>query len=569
MKRLFLCSLLFSSMTMAAPIKKFEVNERFHPITAKHGIVGSQETLASLVGRGILMRGGNAIDAAVATGFALAVTLPRAGNIGGGGFMVIWLAKEKKAIAIDYRETAPKAASKDMFLDANGKVDLDKLIDSYQGVAVPGTVSGLASVLKRYGTMSLSQVLKPSIALARDGLTVTRGLAEMIHEHRARLLKDPESKRIFFKKDGSEYKVGEVFKQTDLAHSLSLIAKKGPAAFYHGEIAQKLVAAMKEKGGLIRLSDLKNYKTDFLKPVTGSFHDYKIISMPPPSSGGVTLIEILNILEPFPLEKYGLNSSSYIHLIAEACNLAYNDRNSLLGDPDFVDVPVNQLTSKAYAKTLRKKLNLKKHTPAIDISTIKPSTQEGHNTTHFVVVDKNGNIVTNTYTLNYNFGSAHIAPGTGFLLNNEMADFTAKPGAPNPFGLIEGEKNAIAPGKHPLSSMTPTIVLNPQGQAFLATGSPGGSQIITTVLQIILNVIVHDLNIATAVSAPRVHSQLWPDVLFVEQGISPDTLQMLIAKGHTIKLINSMGSAQTIAIRDKARRGAADPRRIGAAAFGY
>lgn len=569
MKRLVLSSLFLCSAVFATSNQKFEVNERFHPIIAKHGVVASQELQASLVGRDILKKGGNAIDAAVATGFALAVTLPRAGNIGGGGFMVIWLQKDKQAIAVDYRETAPGKATKDMFLDAKGNVDTKKLIDSYQGVAVPGTVSGLAAVLKRYGTMSLAEVIKPSIQLARDGVVVTQGLASMLHKHRERLMKDPESKRIFYKADGSEYQIGERLKQADLARTLSLIAKQGPSAFYQGEIAHKLVAAMKANDGLIRLSDLKDYKTDFLKPVTGTFRDHTIISMPPPSSGGVTLIEILNILEPFPLERFGLNSSSYLHVLAEACNLAYNDRNSLLGDPAFVTVPVEKLLSKSYAKSLRQKIDLKKHTPAKDISTIKPVMEEGQNTTHFVVIDKFGNVVSNTYTLNYNYGSAHIAKGTGFLLNNEMADFTAKPGAPNPFGLIEGDKNGIAPGKHPLSSMTPTIILDPNGQPFIATGSPGGSQIITTVLQIVLNVLVHDLNIATAVNAPRMHSQLWPDVLSVEQGMSPDTLRLLIEKGHTIKLIDSLGSAQTVAIRDHKRRGAADPRRVGAAAVGY
>ncbi|MBK8907529.1 MAG: gamma-glutamyltransferase [Rhodospirillales bacterium] len=546
------------------------ISERdiIHPVTAEHGIVATQEETATRIGIDILKAGGNAVDAGVAVGFALAVTLPRAGNLGGGGFMLIHSAETDETIALDYREMAPAAAHKDMYLDAAGEVDSQKSRYSYHAAGVPGTVAGLTKALEEHGTMSLAEVMAPAIALAENGITVSRDLAHSLTEARKRFAPWPESMKIFFKPDGSAYEAGDTLVQTDLAESLKLIAANGASAFYEGEIARKIADDMAANGGPITLEDLKAYKTVTREPVTGDYRGYRIASMPPPSSGGIHIIQILNILEGFPIGYLGHNGAETIHLMAEAMKLAYADRSEYLGDPDYANVPVSGLISEEYAATLRNKINRNRAAPSENIKPGDPLPYESDQTTHYSIMDAAGNVVANTYTINFSYGSGIVAAGTGILLNNEMDDFSAKPGVPNAYGLIGGEANAIEPGKRPLSSMSPTIVFK-DGEPFVATGSPGGSRIITTVLQVLMNVIDHDMNIAAAQAAPRVHHQWLPDELRVEDGLGPDTVALLAAKGHTIAVKDAMGSAQSVMRLGDRVAGASDPRRPGALTLGY
>ena len=539
------------------------------PVVEKNAMVSSQQRLASDAGLEILKQGGNAIDAAVATGFALAVTLPRAGNLAGGGFMIVWLAKEKKAIAINYREKAPSAASKNMFLDKDGNVDYNKVSGTYQASGVPGTVAGLVEAQKKYGKLSLKEVIAPAIKLAKDGFTVDNDLAESLVKAKPWLSKSPASMAIFFKKDGVPYEIGDTIKQEDLAKSLQLISDHGAKAFYSGKIGQRIASEMKKHGGLITLEDLKNYNVEEMTPTKGTYRGNTIYSMPPPSSGGVILVELLNILENFPIHEYGLNSAKNINLMANAMNFAYNDRNSNLGDPNFVKMDLNKFTSKNYAKEIANKINLDKHMPSEAISTNEVKDRESDQTTHFSVVDKEGNMVSNTYTLNYSYGSGIVLDGTGIMLNNEMDDFTSKVGVPNVFGLVQGEANSVAPNKRPLSSMTPTIILDKDDNPYFATGSPGGSRIITTTLQVILNVIDHKLNIQSAVNSPRIHSQLWPEEIGIEQGISDDTVKILQSMGNKVTPYSAMGAAESVMVTDGFVNGAADPRKPAGLAIGY
>ncbi len=539
-----------------------------HPVFAEHGMVASQEALASRIGVEVLERGGNAVDAAVAIGFALAVTLPRAGNLGGGGFMLVHQAESGETVAIDYREMAPAAASRDMFLDAAGDVDTAKSWYSRAAAGVPGTVAGLALALERYGTLSLAEALAPAIRLADEGIVVTRDLSDSLAERQERLFGVPATAAIFFHDDGRPVQPGERLVQSDLAWSLKQIAEHGPDAFYRGAIAERIAADMAANGGPLTRADLAAYRVAVRAPVHGTYRGYDVYSMPPPSSGGVHLVEILNILEGYPLGELGHNGAKTIHLMAEAMKLAYADRSQHLGDPDFWHVPVAGLTSKAYAEALRATIDPERARPAGEIRPGDPAPYESPETTHFSVIDRWGNAVSNTYTINFGYGSGIVAAGTGILLNNEMDDFSSKPGVPNAYGLIGGAANAIQPGKRPLSSMTPTIVLK-DGRAFLATGSPGGSRIITTTLQILLNVIDHGMNIAAATYAPRVHHQWLPDELRVERGLSPDTLAALAAMGHTVVEGDAMGSTQSVLRTADGLFGAADPRRPGALAIGY
>ena len=540
----------------------------FHPVFARHGMVSTQEVTATGIGVDILKKGGNAVDAAVAVGFALAVTLPRAGNIGGGGFMMVHIAASGKTVAIDYREMAPAGATGKMYLDSQGNVDKQRARFSYLSVGVPGTVAGMALALEKYGTMSLAEVMAPAIFLARNGITVTSPTADALHRRQKRLSKHPATARIFLHSDGTPWAAGEQLVQADLAESLAQIAEQGPDAFYRGEIARKIAASMAANGGLITMDDLKNYTAVERAPVHGSYRGYDIYSMPPPSSGGVHLIQLLNILEDYPIAFLGHNTADTIHLMTEAMKLAYADRSHYLGDPDFWKVPVTGLTSKAYAAKLREKISLRYATPSKSIKPGDPLPHESNETSHYSIMDSAGNVVSNTYTLNFSFGTGIVAAGTGILLNNEMDDFSAKPGVPNAFGLVGGEANAIEAHKRPLSSMTPTIVFR-DGKASLATGSPGGSRIITTTLQLIMNVVDHKMNIAAATAASRIHHQWLPDKLRVEAGISDDTLDLLSTMGHDIQIGNVMGSTQTVMRFDQGFFGAADPRRVGARAQGY
>ncbi len=539
-----------------------------HPVWAKNGMVATQEALASDIGLKILKDGGNAVDAAVAVGFALAVTLPRAGNIGGGGFMMVYDAKQGKTVALDYREKAPSSASRDMYLDKDGNAISD--LSRYHGLAVgvPGTVAGLLKALEDHGTMSRGQVMASAIALAENGIEVTAGLSESLEALSDRLQKWPSTKKIFFKPDGSAYQPGELLRQPELAKSLKLIAAKGSDGFYKGETARKLVKAVNEAGGNMSLQDLANYRAIARVPVKGDYRGYEIVSMPPPSSGGIHIVQILNILEGYPLKDYGQNSAQTIHLMSEAMQLAYADRAEYLGDTDFIDVPASGLTSQAYADKLRSLINPNKATPAATIKANNPLPYESDQTTHFSIVDKDGNAVANTYTLNFSYGTGLVAEGTGILLNNEMDDFSAKPGVPNGYGLIGGDANAVEANKRPLSSMSPTLVFK-DSKPYIVTGSPGGSRIITTVTQVISNVIDHDMNIAEATHAPRIHDQWLPDEIRIEKALTVDTIKKLESMGHKVSPQAAMGSTQSIMITPNGVYGSSDPRIVDAAVVGY
>ncbi|WP_020400910.1 gamma-glutamyltransferase [Kordiimonas gwangyangensis] len=550
-------------------------DSQFHPTLAKNGMVVSQEYYASEAGLEILRAGGNAVDAAVATGFALAVTHPQAGNLGGGGFMMVYLKAEDRVIALDYREMAPARAHRDMFLDEKGNVDNNRARFSLKASGVPGTVMGLTSALSKYGTLPLKDVMAPAIRLAGEGFPMTWSLYDSLGRYQKRLQSDPVSAANYFKADGSRYEPGELFKQPDLAATLTAIAENGAAGFYEGPVADKLVAAMTAEGGLIDHEDLKNYKAVEREPIFGTYRGYKVATMPPPSSGGVHIVEMLNVLEGWDMKSFGHNSAAYIHRLTETMKYAYADRSKYLGDPDFFPVPVKALTSKDYAATIRAKINPDKATPSTEIGPAPDLDRESHDTTHFSVADNQGNMVANTYTLNFTYGNGKSVKGAGFLLNNEMDDFSAKPGVPNAFGLLGGEANAIEPGKRPLSSMTPTLLFK-NGEPYMATGSPGGSTIITVVLQSVLNVMEFDMNVAAAITVPRIHHQWYPDKLFLEPGHSVDTRRLLGQMGHQVKMGETeawdsvLGSAQSVMRGENGLlMGAADPRRPGSHAAGY
>ena len=542
-------------------------NDIFHPVYGKNGMVASEQGLATQVGLDILKQGGNAIDAAVAVGFALAVVLPNAGNIGGGGFMVLHDDKTGKDVAIDFREIAPAKASRDMYLDNQGNVIDGKSLFTHDASGVPGTVAGMEYALKKWGTMPLSKVLEPAIKLADKGFIVSDVLAQTLKEEKSTLGKWSASKAIFFN-NGEPLKSGDLLVQKDLAKSLRLIAKQGAKAFYQGEIATKIAKEMQSHGGTMTLEDLKAYKVVERQPIIGDYRGYKVVTMPPPSSGGVHLIEILNMLEHYPIKEDGVNSAKNIHHMAESMKLAYADRSEYLGDPDFVKIPVTGLTSKAYANERVKTIDDNKARLSSTIKPGKPQPYESDQTTHFSVMDKAGNAVAVTYTLNLNFGSGIVVEGTGILLNNEMDDFSVKPGVPNAFGLVGGTANAIEAKKRPLSSMTPTIVMK-NNKPWLVTGSPGGARIITTVLQSVVNTIDHEMNPAEAIITPRVHHQWLPDELRVEEGISPDTIKLLQDKGHKVVTKAPMGRIQIIQADDSGFYGYSDPRNPDGKTLGF
>jgi gamma-glutamyltranspeptidase / glutathione hydrolase len=540
----------------------------FHPVIAEHGMVATQQALATEAGVQVLREGGNAIDAAVTVGFALAVTLPRAGNLGGGGFMLIHLGHSGETVAVDYRETAPQGAGRDMFLDAAGQADNEASRYSYRAVGVPGTVAGLTMILKQYGTISLARALAPAIELAEAGFAVDRSLHESLIAVRKRMAASAASMAIFYPNEGMPPKIGDKLVQKDLAWSLRMIAERGADAFYDGPIAEKLLADLRTHGGLITADDLAGYRPVIREPVRGTYRGHEILSMPPPSSGGAHIIQMLNLMEPYPIGELGHNSAATIHLMAQSMKLAYADRAVHLGDPDFVAVPTAGLVSREYADRLRSRINPKCDTPSEEIQAGRPAAFESNETTHFSIIDNQGNMVANTYTLNLSFGTKFTAAGTGILLNNQMDDFSAKPGSPNAYGLIGGPANAIAGGKRMLSSMSPTLVLK-EGEPFLATGSPGGSRIITTTLQVIMNVIDHGMNIATATHAVRIHNQWLPDELRIERGLNRDTIGLLEKMGYPIATRDAMGGTQSVLVRDGLFFGASDPRRPGGATVGY
>ncbi len=503
------------------------------PVKAGHGMVVTAQHLASGVGVDILKKGGNAVDAAVAVGYALAVVYPTAGNIGGGGFMTIRL-KDGKTTFLDFRERAPIASTKTMYLDGKGEIVKGASTAGYLAVGVPGSVMGFETAREKYGTLSREELLAPAIRFARDGFVLDQGDVASLQNGAKKLSKDKAAAAIFLKPDGKTFSIGETLVQPELAASLSSISEKGPDAFYKGAIADDIVKASAATGGILAKADFEQYSVRELKPVTCNYRGYEIASSPPPSSGGVIICEILNVLEGYPLSYLGYGSAETVHAMVEAMRHAYVDRNSALGDPDFVENPVEKLTDKAYAKEIREKINPFKAGISKDL--MPKGMGESTETTHYSIIDNDGNAVAVTYTLNGSFGAGVVAPGTGILLNNEMDDFTSKPGSPNLYGLVQGEANAIEPKKTPLSSMSPTII-SKDGKPFMVIGSPGGARIITITLEAIINVIDHGMGIQEAIDAPRIHHQWLPDTVYMEPfALSSDTLKLLTEMGHDVRI---------------------------------
>ncbi|ECE6901471.1 gamma-glutamyltransferase [Salmonella enterica subsp. diarizonae] len=553
---------------VAPPVSYGVEEDVFHPVRATQGMVASVDVMATQVGVDILKQGGNAVDAAVAVGYALAVTHPQAGNLGGGGFMLL-RTKDGATTAIDFREMAPAGATRDMFLDEQGNPDSKKSLTSPLASGTPGTVAGLSLALEKYGSLPLNSVVRPAIKLAQEEFIVNDALADDLKTYGSEVLPHHENSKAIFWKDGEPLKKGDKLVQQDLANSLTMIAENGPDAFYKGDIARQIAQQMQQNGGLITTDDLAAYQAVERTPVSGEYRGYQIFSMPPPSSGGIHIVQILNILENFDMNKYGFGSADAIQIMAEAEKYAYADRSEYLGDPDFVNVPWQALTSKTYAKSIAGQIDINKAKPSSEIRPGKLAPYESDQTTHFSVVDKDGNAVAVTYTLNTTFGTGIVAGNTGILLNNQMDDFSAKPGVPNVYGLVGGEANAVGPKKRPLSSMSPTIVVK-DGKTWLVTGSPGGSRIITTVLQMVVNTIDFGMNVAEATNAPRFHHQWLPDELRVEKGFSPDTLKLLEQKGQKVALKEAMGSTQSIMVGpDGELYGASDPRSVDDLTAGY
>jgi gamma-glutamyltranspeptidase/glutathione hydrolase len=539
------------------------------PVAAgRSGMVASEEARATRIGVEILKQGGNAVDAAVAVGFALAVTLPESGNLGGGGFMLIRLA-DGRMTAIDYRETAPASATRDMFLDAQGKPDPQRSRHSGHAVGVPGTVAGLAYAHQKYGSgkFTLAQLIAPAAALARDGIEIDDKAATSLGRGHKLLAQYPSSAEIFLRPDGGARVAGERLVQRDLAHTLQIIALRGARDFYQGLTAQQIALSVQAAGGRMSYRDLAEYQVREREPVHGTYRGHEIFSMPPPSSGGLHLVQMLNILEGYDLRAFGGGSADAAHLLIEAMKPAYADRAEFLGDPDFAKVPARGLVAKRYAEELRKAIDRTRARPAAEIRPGKPAAFESDHTTHFSVVDKDGNAVANTYTLNFFYGLGMVAEATGVLLNNEMDDFAAAPGTPNAYGLTGGDANAPAPRKRPLSSMTPTIVVR-EGKPFLITGAAGGSRIITAVLQTVVNAIDFGMDVGAAVTAPRVHHQWLPEEASAEPGVAPEIVAALKERGHVVVPGGAGRSANSIMATAEGWAGVADPR-SGGLAEGY
>ena len=568
-----------------------ERGQRFHPVWSAGGMVAGQEPLASAAGARQLRDGGNAVDAAVAAAFVEAVTLPQAGNLGGGGFLLLWLpgpspARSRgclprangtveleighgHAVGIDFRERAPLSASRDLFLAADGSVDRQRATRSLASSGVPGSVAGLVLAQTCYGRLPLSRVMQPAISLAQGGFLIGKELSDQLQQSAELLAADPESRRLFKLRLTPQGPLlapaaGTRLRQPELASTLRRIAAEGAAGFYSGPVARTLVTLMERRGGLMRAEDLRSYQAQLVRPLLILFRGHPVLSLPPPA-GGLSLLQALRLLEPLDLAPGG--SAQSLHLLVEALNLVFRDRNSQLGDPEHQAIPVKTLLSAPHLDSLRAQIDPRRHTPASLLSDATPGTSEGGNTTHLSTTDHQGGLVALTTSLNLPFGNGISIPGAGVLLNNTMDDFAARAGSANAFGLRQGQRNAIAPRARPLSSMAPTLVFRPDGQPWLALGSPGGSRITSTVLQVLLNRLVHGLNLASAVSEPRIHSQLWPDVVSTEQGVSPDTQRLLEAMGHGLTPARAMGAANAVeqlASPLSGRRGSlgvSDPRR--------
>jgi gamma-glutamyltranspeptidase/glutathione hydrolase len=580
MKKIITCLALFSmfnahSEELTKPIKGpynmgsdgiVRYEDVFHPVVGKKGMVSSQNTLASQVGVDILKAGGNAIDSAVAMGFALAVTLPRAGNLGGGGFMVLHLAKTGKTITLDYREVAPSGVTAQHFLTPEGERS-KKTKNSWHAMGVPGTVAGLHQAWKDHGSGKLTwkQVLKPAIDLADKGFAVNYDLAQLISKKRQWLKENKATATAYFKKDGSLFQAGDVMKRPDLAWSLKQISIHGKEAFYKGKIAKKIVEEMNRYKGHIGYDDLANYQVKERDAIIGNYRGYQVASMPPPSSGGVAIVEALNILENFPLSDWG-PSAQTLHVMAEAMKLTFADRGLHMADPDFYDVPVPWLIDKERAKKLASKIDLHKAKPSIEIQG-GALPNEGPSTTHYSVIDAEGNAVSNTYTLSASFGTGKVIAGTGILMNNQLYTFSVRAGIPGATGFIASNANKLETFKRPVSSQSPTIVLK-DGKPFLLVGSPGGSRIINVVIQMIVNTIDHKMNVAEATNQRRIHHQWLPDKLEVEPGFNKDTMQLLIDRGQNVVETRTMGSSQSIMVGNGYFLGASDPRRPNAKTIG-
>ena len=530
------------------------------PVHARHAMVVTVEQHATDAGVAVLEAGGIAVDAAVAVGFALAVTHPSAGNIGGGGFMLVRFA-DGRSTFIDFRERAPQKASRNMYLDASGKATEDSVV-GYRAAGVPGSVRGFEYASKKYGRKPWVDVVAPAAALAEKGFPISYGFANSLRGSAGLLGRFPESKRIFLR-DGKPYEAGETFVQPELARTLQRIREQGARDFYEGETARLLAADMERHGGLVTLADLRDYAVVERQALTGSYRGYDIITAPPPSSGGPGILQMLGVLEGSGYEKSGAGSAAELHYLAETMRRYFADRAASMGDPDFVKVPLAGLLDPAYIAQLRKSIDPEHATPSSQIHG-KRLGAESSETTHYSIVDAEGNAVAVTYTLNFGYGDGVTAPGLGFLLNDEMDDFAAKPGGPNAFGLVQGEANAIQPRKRPLSSMTPTIVTR-GGKLDLVLGTPGGPTIINSVLQVLVNVVDFGMNVQDAVDWPRIHHQWLPDQLVMERGFSPDTIALLRARGHQVKIVGGIGEMAAIQARDGWLEGAADPRTEGAA----
>jgi gamma-glutamyltranspeptidase/glutathione hydrolase len=538
------------------------------PVTARHAMVVSAQHLATRVGLDVLKRGGNAVDAAVAVGYALAVVHPCCGNIGGGGFMLIHLA-DGKDVFLDFREKAPLKASPTIFQDEHGNVVPGKSTGTYLGVGVPGTVMGMDEALKKYGRLSRQQVIAPAIKLAKEGYVLQQGDVNILDQRTRDFAKYPNVAATFLK-DGKPYQPGDRLVQPQLAKTLETISRGGADAFYHGDIARKVVEASDANGGLLTMKDFADYTVQWDKPIRCGYRGYTVVSDPPPSSGGVTVCQILQLLEPYPLKNWGYGSTRALHFTIEAERRAFADRNNYLGDPAFVKNPIETLLSSKHIDQLRSTIDPARATPSTEIKG-SLGAAEGTNTTSYAVVDKDGNAVAVTYTINYLFGVGQIAGDTGFFLNNEMDDFTSKPGVPNTFGLVQGKANQVEGGKRPLSSMAPTIVLK-DGKLFMVTGSPGGSTIITTVMQSITNVIDYGMNMQQSVNAPRMHHQWYPDAVIVEPGLLTDAVKKeLEDMGYKFKEVQSWGADEAILRNPKTGllEGANDRRRPAGLAAGY
>lgn len=574
LKRKFVVFCVFAALLFSFVPYSVSVRAAWRdPVRGKHAMVASQHELASQIGVDIIKRGGNAVDAAIAVGLALAVVYPEAGNLGGGGFMLIRM-KDGKTYSIDYREMAPAAAGRDVFVDKDGNLIRGEGSSTigYRASGVPGTPAGFDMAFKKYGSGKIAwrDLVEPARRLALNGYVLSYRLANLFKSYSDNLEKYEDSKRIFLN-GGKFFEEGALFKQPELAATLGRMQTQGAREFYTGKTAQLIAADMKAHNGLITLEDLKNYQAKDRTPLRGTYRGYEVITMPPPSSGGIVMLQVLNMLEGYDIRSMGYNSAAKYHVLAEASRRAFADRAEFMGDPDFANVPVDQLVDKKYAAKRRGSIEDKKASTSKDIGAGKMPGGEPMETTHYTVVDNQGNVVTNTYTINDLYGSRVTAKGTGVLLNDEMDDFAARPGKANMFGLIQGEKNSVQPGKRPLSSMTPTIVLRKDGSVWFALGARGGPRIISAVMQSVINVIDHDMDIQEAIDAPRIHHQWFPDELLYETfGLSPDTKQILEKYGHKFAANpGSIASATGIMIDEKGvRLGAIDSRSDGVA-IGY